>query len=53
MRCRRDKVRFVGEAVAVVIATTPYIAEDGRDLVSDVEWEPLPVLLDPETVARA
>ena len=43
----RDKARFVGEAIAVVIATTAYIAEDGRDLVQ-IEWEPLEVLLDPE-----
>jgi CO/xanthine dehydrogenase Mo-binding subunit len=43
-----EKVRHVGDAVAVVVATTPYIAEDGRDLV-DVSWEPLPPVLDPET----
>ena len=41
-----DKVRFVGEAVAVVVATSPYLAEDGRDLV-DVTWDPLPVVVDP------
>ena len=42
-----DKVRFVGEAVAVVVATCPYVAEDGRDLV-DVTWESLPVVVDPK-----
>ncbi|MGW2651072.1 xanthine dehydrogenase family protein molybdopterin-binding subunit [Streptomyces sp. NPDC001393] len=41
-----DKVRFVGEAVAVVVAVSPYVAEDGRDLV-EVTWEPLPAVLDP------
>lgn len=35
-----DKVRHVGEGVAVVVATSRYIAEDGRDLV-DVDYEPL------------
>jgi aerobic carbon-monoxide dehydrogenase large subunit len=32
--------RFCGEAVAAVVAVTPYIAADARDLVA-VEWEPL------------
>jgi carbon-monoxide dehydrogenase large subunit len=38
--------RHVGDPVAVVLARTPYLAEDGRDLV-DIEWEPLPPVLDP------
>lgn len=38
--------RHVGDPVAVVLARSPYLAEDGRDLV-DVEWEPLPPVLDP------
>lgn len=41
-----DVARHVGDPVAVVLARTPYLAEDGRDLV-DVEWEPLPPVLDP------
>ncbi len=40
----RDQVRYVGEPVAVVFATDPYLAEDAADLVS-VEVEELPVLL--------
>lgn len=40
-----EKVRHVGDAVAVVVAISPYVAEDGRDLV-DVIWEPLPAVLD-------
>src|SRR3990172_3175919 len=35
------RARFVGEAVAVVVADTRYTAEDARELV-DVEYEPLP-----------
>lgn len=40
-----DRVRFAGEAVAVVLATSRYLAEDAVELV-DVEWEPLPVAMD-------
>src|SRR5215467_10782823 len=36
-----DRVRYVGEPVAVVFATDPYIAEDAADLVT-VEIEDLP-----------
>jgi aerobic carbon-monoxide dehydrogenase large subunit len=49
-----DKVRFVGDPVAVVIAETRYLAEDGCDLV-EVEYEDLPpvasasVALDPSS----
>jgi carbon-monoxide dehydrogenase large subunit len=42
-----EKVRHVGDPIAVVVARTPYIAEDGRDLVK-VAWEPLPPVLDPQ-----
>jgi carbon-monoxide dehydrogenase large subunit len=41
----RDKVRFVGEPVAVVIADSRYVAEDAAALV-DVTYEPLPALVD-------
>src|SRR6516162_7641079 len=37
----RDRVRYVGEPVAVVFATDPYIAEDASDLVT-VQIEDLP-----------
>ena len=36
-----DRVRHVGEAVAVVVADTRYIAEDACELI-DVDYEPLP-----------
>ena len=41
----RDCVRYVGEPVAAVFATDPYIAEDAADLVA-VEVEDLPVIVD-------
>ena len=42
-----ERVRFVGEAVAVVCAESAAQAADARDLV-DVDYEPLPVLVDPD-----
>ncbi|MEP7300246.1 MAG: xanthine dehydrogenase family protein molybdopterin-binding subunit [Caldimonas sp.] len=35
----RDRVRYVGEPIALVLATDPYLAEDGADLVA-VDLEP-------------
>jgi carbon-monoxide dehydrogenase large subunit/6-hydroxypseudooxynicotine dehydrogenase subunit gamma len=40
-----EHVRYVGEPVAAVFATDPYIAEDAADLVM-VEIEELPIVLD-------
>src|SRR5262249_50194780 len=40
-----DKVRHVGDRVAMVVAETPYIAADALELI-DVEYEPLPVVTD-------
>jgi 2-furoyl-CoA dehydrogenase large subunit len=42
-----DKVRFVGEPVAVVVAGDRYLAEDAAEVV-DVSYEPLPAVVDPE-----
>ena len=42
-----DKVRYVGEGVAVAVADSRYLAEDALGLV-DVEYEPLPAIVDPE-----
>jgi aerobic carbon-monoxide dehydrogenase large subunit len=39
-------VRFTGEPIAAVVATTPYLAEDATELV-DASLEPLPALVDP------
>jgi carbon-monoxide dehydrogenase large subunit len=41
----KDEVAFVGEAVAVVIADSRYIAEDAAALVL-VDYDPLPVVAD-------
>ena len=46
-----DKVRHVGEAVAVILAETLYAAEDAAELVR-LDLEPLPPVLDPETALR-
>lgn len=40
-----DKVRYAGEAVAIVAAESRYIAEDACALI-EVEWEPLPPVVD-------
>ena len=42
-----DRVRHVGEAVAAVVAESRYIAEDAIDVI-EVEYEELPVVIDPE-----
>jgi len=39
-------VRFVGDPVAVVVATSPAAAADGAERV-EVEYDPLPVVVDP------
>jgi len=46
----RDKVRFVGEAVAVVVAQSRYIAEDALERIV-VEYEPLEVVSNVESGA--
>jgi len=48
----RDKVRFVGEQVAVVLAKDRYVAQDAVELVR-VEYEPLPAAADLETAHLA
>ena len=48
-----DRVRFVGEAVALVVASSRYLAEDALDAI-DVEYAPLPAVTDlREAVAGA
>jgi carbon-monoxide dehydrogenase large subunit len=42
-----DKARYVGDAVAVIAATSRGAAEDAAELV-EVEYEPLPAVVDPE-----
>jgi CO/xanthine dehydrogenase Mo-binding subunit len=42
-----DRVRFVGDQVAVVVAESEKIASKARDLIA-VDYEDLPVITDPE-----
>jgi 2-furoyl-CoA dehydrogenase large subunit len=41
-----DRVRYMGEPVAVVVAQDRYLAEDALDLI-EVEYEALPAVVDP------
>jgi 2-furoyl-CoA dehydrogenase large subunit len=45
-----DRVRYVGEPVAVVLATDRYRAEDAVDKIK-VEYRPLPAIVDPVSAA--
>ncbi len=46
-----DRVRFVGEGVAAVVAADRYTARDALDLI-EVEYEPLPAVVDPEAAVK-
>ena len=41
------KVRYTGDAIAVVVAEERYIAKDALDLI-EIDFEPLPVVVDAE-----
>lgn len=45
------KVGFVGQPIAVVVATDPYIAQDAVHLI-DLEVDMLPAVVDPEQAAE-
>ena len=47
----KGKVRYVGDGVAIVLADDRYTAQDAADTV-DVEYEELPVVVDPEAAAQ-
>src|SRR5437588_3434917 len=47
-----DKVRYVGDNVACVVAESESIAERGMELI-DVEYDPLPAYFDPEESMKA
>jgi len=47
-----DKVRYVGEGVAVVVADDRYLAEDALQLI-DIEYEALPPVVAPERALDA
>src|ERR671930_243334 len=46
-----DKVRHVGEAVAVIVADSRHAAEDAAQLVG-LDLDPLPAVVDPEQALR-
>jgi aerobic carbon-monoxide dehydrogenase large subunit len=46
----RDRLRYVGEPIAVVLAETPGQAEDAAEMVF-VDADPLPVVTDPDSAA--
>jgi 2-furoyl-CoA dehydrogenase large subunit len=47
-----DRVRYVGEPVAVVLAADRYRAEDALDRIK-VDYQPLPAIVDPRAAAAS
>ncbi len=47
----RDRVRYVGEPVALIAATRPDIADEAARLI-EIKYEPLPVLTDAEAALQ-
>jgi carbon-monoxide dehydrogenase large subunit len=47
----KDIVRYVGDAVAVVVAQDRYQAEDALELIN-VDYEPLPAVVNPEAAMQ-
>jgi carbon-monoxide dehydrogenase large subunit len=47
-----EVVRYAGDIVAVVVADTPYQAQDALDLV-EVDYEPLPCVVGPEQAVKS
>lgn len=47
----KGKVRYAGDAVAIVIAESRYQAQDAADLIR-VEYEPLPAVVNPEEATK-
>lgn len=48
----KERVRYVGEALAAVVAENRYVARDGREAVV-VDYEPLPAVTDLERALEA
>ena len=48
----RGRARYAGEPVAVVVADSPYVAEDARDEIV-VDWDPLPSVGDVDRALEA
>ncbi|MEM0440399.1 MAG: xanthine dehydrogenase family protein molybdopterin-binding subunit [Candidatus Caldarchaeum sp.] len=47
----KEKVRYVGEPIAFVVAENRYVARDALELI-DVEYEPLPAVVDVEKAVQ-
>ena len=47
----KDKVRYVGDAVAVVVAESRYQAEDALEHIA-IDYEPLDVVINPKAAAQ-
>ncbi len=47
-----DKVCYVGEPVAAVVARDRYVARDAVDLI-EIDYEPMPAVVDPEKALAA
>jgi carbon-monoxide dehydrogenase large subunit len=47
-----EKVRFVGEGIAAVVATDRYVAQDALDQIQ-VEYDSLPAVVDPEKAVES
>jgi aerobic carbon-monoxide dehydrogenase large subunit len=47
-----DRVRYVGDGVAVVVAEDPYTAFDALEMI-EVDYEPLPVVINAKKAAEA
>ena len=47
-----ERVRYVGEPVAVVVAADRYLAEDALELI-EVDYEPLPITLRPADALKS
>ncbi|MFZ0990188.1 MAG: xanthine dehydrogenase family protein molybdopterin-binding subunit, partial [Xanthobacteraceae bacterium] len=47
-----ERVRYVGEPVAMVVAESRYIAEDAAELVT-IDYQPLDVVLDPVQACKS
>ena len=48
----KERVRYVGDGVAMVLAEDRYLAQDAADAVV-VDYEELPAVIDPEAAAQA
>src|SRR5271163_409062 len=46
-----ERVRYVGEPVALVVAESRYIAEDAAELV-EIDYEPLAAVIDPQAACE-